>query len=268
LFHEVQSAVLTELRSAGLLPLDRERRAHGVTSASEICDQALNRVAAEYKETLAPAIERVWNSEIEDLRTDLRGWIHQVAQNDSDWEPLYFEFAFGLENREGRDPASTEREAVLQEGVRLRGSIDLVERHVKTNVLRVTDHKSGKPLDRVPLYVGGGRALQPLLYGLAAEQILGAKVESGRLFYATQRGGYQQMGILITDKARQFLAKLLQNIDASICSGFLPPVPAEQACDYCDYRLVCGPYEERRTGQYKHRREERLELLTDIRAMP
>jgi CRISPR/Cas system-associated exonuclease Cas4 (RecB family) len=268
LFHEVQSSTLAELKKARLLPLDRERRVHGVTSALEICDQTLNRVAAEYKETLVPAIERVWNSEIEDLRTDLRGWIHQVAQNDSDWEPLYFEFAFGLENRAGRDPASTDKEAILTEGVHLRGSIDLVERHLHTGVLRVTDHKSGKPLDRVPLYVGGGRALQPLLYGLAAEQILASKVESGRLFYATQRGGYQHMRIQINDKARQFLAKLLQNIDASICSGFLPPVPAEQACKYCDYRLVCGPYEERRIAQYKNRREERLEALTEIRAMP
>jgi ATP-dependent helicase/nuclease subunit B len=268
LFHEVQSAVLTELRKSGLLPLDRERRPHGVISALEICDRALDRIGAEYKETLAPAIERVWNSEIEDLRTDLRGWIQQAAQNDSDWDPLYFEFSFGLENRDGRDPASTEREAVLPDGVRLRGAIDLVERHLKTGVLRVTDHKSGKPLDQVPLYVGGGRALQPLLYGLAAEQILGTKVESGRLFYATQRGGYQQMGILVSDKARQFLAKLLQNIDASICSGFLPPVPAEEACSYCDYRLVCGPYEERRIGRHKNRRDERLEALTEIRAMP
>ena len=267
LFHEVQSTLLTELKHAGMLPLDQEHRPDGVIAALAACDRVLDRIAASYKETLAPAIERVWKSEIEDLRTDLRGWLQQMAQNDTDWEPLYFEFSFGLEHRAGRDVASTVQEAQLAEGVRLRGSIDLVERHVHTGVLRVTDHKSGRALDQVPLYVGGGRTLQPLLYGLAGEKVLGLKVDSGRLFYATQRGGYRQMAILINDRARIVLAHLLQDIDASITSGFLPPVPDKESCSFCDYRLVCGPYEEQRIGRFKNRNDERLESLTEIRGM-
>jgi hypothetical protein len=267
LFHEVQSTLLTELKHSGMLPLNREQRPDDVAAAVTDLDAVLDRIAGSYQETLAPAIERVWKSEIEDLRTDLRGWLQQVAQNDTDWEPLYFEFSFGLEHRSGHDPASIAHEAYLAQGVRLRGSIDLVERHVKTGVLRVTDHKSGKPLERVPLYVGGGRSLQPLLYGLAAEKVLGLKVESGRLFFATQRGGYRQMGIPISDHARLCLARLLQNIDASISSGFLPPVPDKEACSFCDYRLICGPYEEQRTGRFKNRSDERLEWLTEIRGM-
>jgi CRISPR/Cas system-associated exonuclease Cas4 (RecB family) len=263
LFHEVQSSLLAELKQAGRLPLVPNRLPAAVSN----CDRVLDRIASEYQEALAPAIERVWKSEIEDLRTDLRGWLQQVAQNDTDWLPLYFEFSFGLEQRAGRDPASTGQEAELAEGVRLRGSIDLVERNVNTGVLRVTDHKSGKALDRVPLYVGGGRSLQPLLYGLAAEKVLGAKVESGRLFFATQRGAYHQMGIQITDRARQFLKQLLQDIDGYISSGFLPPVPDKEACSYCDYRLVCGPYEEQRIARFKNRRDERLEGLAEIRGM-
>ena len=140
------------------------------------------------------------------MRTDLRGWLQQAAQNDDDWLPVHFEFAFGLDPREGRDPASTATEAVLKEGVRLRGSIDLVERHHLNRALRVTDHKTGKAPDQVPAYVGGGRHLQPILYALAAEKLLGEKVEAGRLFYATQRGGYQHMLIPAGDAARRFLA--------------------------------------------------------------
>ena len=227
----------------------------------------LDRIAAQYHEALAPAIERVWNTEIEDLRTDLRGWLHHAAQNDSDWKPLHFEFAFGLEPRAGRDPASVPQEAALDEGVRLRGSIDLIERHIETGVLRVTDHKTGKPPQRVPLFVGGGRAMQPLLYGLASLQILGAKVEDGRLFYATQRGGYQSIRIELNERSRAFLARVLRNIDGAICSGFLPPAPEKDACGYCDYRLVCGPYEEQRFGRYKSRREQRLEPLFEIRGI-
>jgi ATP-dependent helicase/nuclease subunit B len=86
------------------------------------------------------------------------------------------------------------------------------------------------------------------------------------LLYATQRGGYTPVEIKIDDRARQFLQKLLSDIDASIAGGFLPPAPAKDACVFCDYRIVCGPYEERRSGK-KDRRDERLELLTEIRGM-
>jgi ATP-dependent helicase/nuclease subunit B len=262
LFHEVQYTLLSELRNAGALPLTAER----LPEALAAMDQTLERIAAKYEEDLAPAILRVWKADIEDLRTDLRGWLQQVAQNDTDWQPLYFEFAFGLSGaRRDRDPASTDHEASLAEGVRLRGSIDLVEKHVRSGALRVTDHKTGKPPERIPAYVGGGRVLQPLLYAVAAEQLLQAKVESGRLFYATQRGGYQQIGIPVSDRSRAFLAKLLANVDDAIGSGFLPPLPEKGSCAICDYRTVCGPYEEQRTSRVKNRREERLDGLTEIR---
>ncbi|HLH41651.1 MAG TPA: PD-(D/E)XK nuclease family protein [Bryobacteraceae bacterium] len=266
LFHEVQASLLMELKQAGLLPLGRGRRPEQLGEALAACDRTLNRIAAEYYESLAPAIERVWKTEIEDLRTDLRGWLHHAAQNDGDWEPLHFEFSFGLEPRQGRDPSSTAQEAAL-EGVRLKGSIDLIERHADSGVFRVTDHKTGKPPERVPLYVGGGRTLQPLLYGLAVQKIFGAKVEGGRLFYATQRGGYRSIRIELNERSRAFLARALRNIEGAICSGFLPPAPEKDACRYCDYRLACGPYEERRFRRYKDRREQRLEPLFELRGM-
>jgi ATP-dependent helicase/nuclease subunit B len=263
LFHEVQFALLGELKEADLLPVNRDRLAQAIAR----CDRVLDRVAAEYREKLAPAIPRVWHTEMEDLRTDLRGWLQQAAQNDNDWQPVHFEFAFGLEPRKGRDASSTATEAVLTEGVRLRGSIDMVERNLFTRTLRVTDHKTGKAPEQVPAYVGGGRFLQPILYALAAEKLLGEKVEAGRLFYATQRGGYQHMLIPAGEASRRFLARLLQNIDGAIASGFLPPAPQKDACSICDYRLVCGPYEEQRFTRNKNRKDERLEPLFEIRSM-
>jgi CRISPR/Cas system-associated exonuclease Cas4 (RecB family) len=142
----------------------------------------------------------------------------------------------------------------------------LLEKHVSRDVYRVTDHKTGKRPESIPRWVGGGRSLQPLLYGLAAEKLSGATVESGRLLYATQRGGYTPVEIKLDERARQFLQKLLGDIDASIANGFLPPAPAKDACEICDYRIVCGPYEERRHGK-KDRRDARLEPLTEIRGM-
>ena len=68
------------------------------------------------------------------------------------------------------------------------------------------------------------------------------------------------------DRARQFLGKLLEDIDTMIAGGFLPPAPEKDACKFCDYRPVCGPYEEERS-QKKNRRDERLDPLYEIRGM-
>ena len=261
LFHEVVFELLNELKEASMLPLNAER----LIRAMDACDGMLDRVAARYKEQLAPAIERVWETGIEDLRTDLRGWLQQVAQNDDEWLPLHFEYSFGLEKSTGHDAKSASEPVELAEGVRLRGSIDLVEKHVRTGMLRVTDHKTGKAPEQVPAYTGGGRVLQPLLYGLTAQMLLESPVEYGRLFYSTQRGEYKQSRIDITPRSRAFLAKLLANVDAAIEGGFLPPVPQKDACAMCDYRPVCGPYEERRALRTKNRHDERLDGLNEIR---
>jgi len=250
LFHEIQFELFQKLQRAGLLPVNDDR----LQEALKRADTMLDTVAAKYREKLAPAIPRVWKSEIEDLRTDLRGWLQHVARNDGDWEPIKFELAFGY------PPLA------LAEGVNLRARIDLVEKHVSRDAFRVTDHKTGKRPDTIPRWVGGGRSLQPLLYALAAEQLLGSTVEAGRLLYATQRGGYTPVEIKLDDRARLFLQKMLGDIDASIEAGFLPPAPAKDACEMCDYRIVCGPYEERRLGK-KDRHDVRLEPLTEIRGM-
>jgi len=219
-----------------------------VAEAMARLEVVLARVAGEYAEKLAPAIPRVWDSEIDSLRTDLRGWLHFAASNEYDWTPVKFELPF-------------EEELAA---VKLRGQIDLVE--ARGDLLRVTDFKTGKAPEMIPRWTGGGKHLQPLLYALAAEKKLGATVESGRLLYATQRGGYMTVQIALDDRARAFLGKLLGNIDGMITEGFLPPVPDKDACAICDYRVVCGPYEERRL-LVKDRGDERLDPLIEIRGM-
>jgi len=264
LFHQALFSILGELKNSSLLPVE----SRNLAPALAIADQVLERVAAQYEEELAPAIPRVWRSQIDDLRTDIRGWLRHISANEAEWQPIHFELAFGLAPDSGRDPASVAEEANLEEyGVRLRGSIDAVERHAASGALRITDHKTGKAPDSVPQFVGGGRYLQPLLYGLAAEKLLGHAVECGRLLYATHQGGYQTIEIKLDHRARLFLTRLLANIDASIAEGFLPPVPQKDACDFCDYRAVCGPYEESRAARYKERRDERLDALIEIRGM-
>ena len=107
--------------------------------------------------------------------------------------------------------------------------------------------------------------MQPLLYALAAEQLLGQQVESGSLFYCTQRGEFSQFSIPLDAAARDRIARVVETIGQSIESGFLPAAPQAGACGYCDYRPVCGPYEELRS---KRKPADRLEPLINIRNMP
>ena len=261
LFHAVQFELLGTLKDKGLLPVPLG----GVEEVLGIADSVLDRVAAEQAEDLAPAIPKVWDNEIEDIRTDLRGWVQHVGSQ-RDWTPARFEFAFGLKEHTGhRDPSSTPDEAVILDGVRVRGSIDLIETDADRGVLRITDHKTGKSPENGPVHVGGGAVLQPVLYALAAEKLLNARVESSRLFFCTQRGDYNEYHVPITDDARRRIAQVASIIDQSIGAGFLPAAPAHGACVNCDYRPVCGPYEEQRT---RRKPKNRLDELNVLRSLP
>lgn len=214
----------------------------------DILDQVLDQAANEYYEELAPAIDRVWEREIEEMRSDLRGWLREVSRN-PEWVPRYFEHEF-------------EQELL---GIKLKGKIDLIEEHATRGVLRITDHKTGKPPKERPAFVGGGQTFQPVLYAAAVEAEFGRDVETGRLFYATQRGNYQESEIPISAAARHHAAEALKIIDQSIETGFLASAPAKGACQFCDYRIVCGPYEELRISR---KSPDPLQALIALRKMP
>lgn len=259
LFHEVQYRLFCRLRDLDELPITPANR----DRVSALADEELDAQAGEYAEELAPAIPRVWRDEIEGLRTDLRGWIRAVAELDADWTPAFFELAFGLRRQAGRDPLGQRDEAVVLDGYRLRGSIDLVERRQEDGqeTWRVTDHKTGKPLRQKFVVVGKGEVLQPLLYALAAEYHLGGKVEAGRLFYCTRRGDYETREVPLNTDSRTKAAQVLSIVDQAVADGFLPAAPRDRACDWCDFRSVCGPYEETRLRRKDRRALAALELV-------
>ena len=261
LFHAVQFELFRNLKEGHLLPIAADR----LTETLDLADEVLDRVAAKFEDDLAPAIQRVWRSEVEDVRIDLRGWIQQVAAMPAEWLPVHFEFGFGLTSTRDRDPQSTSQDANILDGIRLRGAIDLIERHTTRDVLRVTDHKTGKAPQNRPQYVGGGAILQPLLYALAAEQLLQQPVESGSLFFCTQRGDFSTVNIPLDTQSRARVERVLRTIESFIEEGFLPAAPQTGACAMCDYRPVCGPHEEHR---YKRKPPDRLEALITIRNLP
>jgi RecB family exonuclease len=262
LFHDVQFRVLTALRERGTLPV----RPDTLDAALAVVDTALRAVADGYRDQLAPAIERVWDDGIDGIRADLREWLRREAESDGRWAPHRFELSFGLPlgERAYADPASVPEAVPVIGDLTLRGSIDLVERHADGRV-RATDHKTGKVRARTDVVVGGGEILQPVLYALACERLLDEPVESGRLYYCAASGGFEERVVPLDATSRAAAAEVAAIVGRALADGFLPAAPAPRACFYCDYRTVCGPYEELRV---KRKPAARLADLTRLRAMP
>jgi RecB family exonuclease len=261
LFHRVQADAMRALAAEGLLPLTAE----AIEPARATLDRTLDRVAEEYREQLAPAIRRVWQDEVESIRADLRMWLEQSAAAHAVWEPIAFELAFGLPRDPQNDPRSVEAEVTLPEGFRLRGIIDLVERRRGGSELRVTDYKTGRAFNWRRLVVGGGEMLQPVLYGLAVEHVLRAPAVESRLYYCTRAGGFSERLVPLSAEARGRGTDVLALIDRAIAAGFLPAAPRPRACDFCDFRDVCGPGEEARI---KLKDPARIEELRTLREWP
>src|SRR6185295_11530899 len=173
--------------------------------AIELVDDVLDRVASTYEDKLAPAIPRVWEDGINSIRADLREWLRRASETDDGWVPYKFELSFGLADRgrEDEDPASVADAVPITGELKLRGSIDLVERHV-TGKIRATDHKTGKARAHDGVVIGGGEHLQPVLYALACEKLLEDPVESGRLYYCTADGNYDERVVMLDDFARGY----------------------------------------------------------------
>jgi ATP-dependent helicase/nuclease subunit B len=240
MFHRVQAEALREMRERGMLPLGGD----GASAAEAVLDRTLDRVAAQVRDEVAPPIPRVWQDEIGALRADLRSWLRHVVASAGEWEPVHFELAFGLPPDPGRDASSVRAPVSLPGGALLRGSVDLVERSCAGDRLRVTDHKTGADRTADGLVVGGGEVLQPVLYALAVEEALGIPVSESRLFHCTARGGFRERIVPIDERARRLGREVLEAVDRAVAAGNLPPAPRENACRTCDYRVVCGPYEE------------------------
>ncbi len=262
LFHSAQFELFRELTRADLLPVTQTR----LPATLDLADQVLDRVAARYEDELAPAILRVWKSEIENLRTDLRGWLQHVAATESEWLPAHFEFGFGLAPNPDRDPASTAEEALILDAMssaRFHRSDRAPRDAQRSSHYRSQDRQgAAKPAavrrrrcdsSAVALRARGRnitgpiRGIRPAVLLHSARRLLGC-----RQFRSTR-------------KDADVCAAYFETIDNSIAEGFLPAAPQTGACAMCDYTAVCGPYEESRV---KRKQSDRLDSLIEIRHSP
>jgi ATP-dependent helicase/nuclease subunit B len=262
LFHKVQYEVLTLLRAAGELPVTHKNVEHAIEAVNDV----LHRVASVYEDELWPAIPKVWEDGISAIGADLREWLRRQADAQDGWVPYKFELSFGLADRDRKeeDPSSVPDPVPIIGELKVRGSIDLVERH-QTGKLRATDHKTGKARAQQGVVIGGGQHLQPVLYALACEKLLDGPVESGRLYYCTAAGDYTSVEVPIDEFARGYAGIMVETVGHALAGGFLPAAPAHDACVWCDYLAVCGPHEERRV---RVKPQDRLIELKGLRELP
>jgi RecB family exonuclease len=238
ILHAAQFEILKRLGEANLLPA----RADNIDEVLQLFEVVFDDVQDRFEEDLAPAIGRIWKDELERIRFDLRGWLRREALRDDGFVPYRREFTFGMRPTGPADPASTLEVAVLKNGLRLRGAIDLVEKRATDGKVRITDHKSGKAWMPQGAVVNGGENLQPILYTLAYEALTGEEVESARLYYVTQRAGYVERVVRADEEALAVVAEFQRRLDEIIEEGFFPASPLEKpGCKYCDYLAVCGP---------------------------
>ncbi len=258
-FHAVQAEVVRTLERENLVPLNPQRGAR----ALQILDETLALEEKRRREELAPAVDRVWEDEIEIMRSDLRGWLQREITSTDGWQPRRVEFAFGLRRDEQHDAASVDEPVRLVSGHLLRGAIDLVE--IRGTEWRVTDYKTGSKIPQKGAVVDGGRMLQPLMYALALESVLGEGVREGRLYFCTAAGEFAEHVVPLNERTRERAVQVLQTIDRAIETGFLAPLPREGTCARCDFRDACGPYEEQRWLQKK---PQAVRDVINLRAMP
>jgi len=238
ILHAAQFEISKRLGEAGLLPA----RADNIDEVLQLFEVVFDEVQDRFEEDLAPAIGRIWKDELERIRFDLRGWLRREALQEDDFVPYRREFTFGMRPTGPADPASTLEVAVLKNGLRLRGAIDLVEKRATDGKVRVTDHKSGKAWMPEGAVVNGGENLQPILYTLAYEALTGEEVDSARLYYVTQRAGYAERVVRADEEALAVVAEFQRRLDEVIEEGFFPASPLEKpGCAWCDYLAVCGP---------------------------
>jgi len=193
--------------------------------------------------------------------------VRRLPLDGARWTPAGVEIGVGFPGGFGLDAASRKEDAVLPDGTRLHGVVDLLERGADDE-WRITDYKTGKYRLTGNAIVNGGRTLQPILYAMAVESVFAGRVTASRLYYCTDDGGYEDHPWAITgavgDETRRAGLEVLAIIDHAIEEGRFPAAPSEAACTWCDFRPVCGPAAQSVPRNKDHRP---LAELTQLRRM-
>jgi RecB family exonuclease len=233
LFHDVAERFLRERRDRGELPVDSSPPSQG--RLLEMADEGLERIVA----GSPPRFTLLWEREKRSFRKLALAWLEREAANARRSSPAHFEVGFGLGEApaggEPHDPEPIEVPLGDDRTLRVSGKIDRIDRRDEGLVLR--DYKTGRaPRDDGRIF-RGGRQLQIPFYILAIEKILPEEtVVEAFLDYVD--AGRQVAFSPQVARGNGFRDLLVSLVDL-IAGGVFVQEPA--ACEWCDFRPVCGP---------------------------
>ena len=87
----------------------------------------------------------------------------------------------------------------------------------------------------------------------------------GNAYYCTTKGQFLRNEVALGEPARRAAVVVHETIGAAFENGFFPAAPAEKACESCEFRRICGPYERERVAR---KDGTKLEPLLELRALP
>jgi ATP-dependent helicase/nuclease subunit B len=238
--------------------------AQSKAALQQCLQQQLDQQFAAAKNAHFPDNEPLWDEGAASLAADLFEWLRLLLQ-DTQWQPAYFELAFGLGDEAARDAASATLPVRLANGLQLRGSVDLVERD-SAGRLRATDYKTGKVRAKLGDVIAGGDVLQPAFYSLALTALFpDAQVVGTRLYYCSQAGQFTEVDFPADDASARSADAVVDVLRSLLAANAFVAAPADKACTYCDYRMVCGPHEEQRVAR---KASAHLKSLVALRLLP
>ncbi|HEY6066815.1 MAG TPA: PD-(D/E)XK nuclease family protein, partial [Thermoanaerobaculia bacterium] len=236
--HEVFRRFFEEITAAGEKPSVARHSIRLAEIAAEEIDS--------WRERVPPASEIAFAARRDDILATCRSFLQLEEEHCHDVTPRWFEVAFGMPWA-GSPPPPGSPDAVeipLGRGKRflLRGRIDRID-EAENGRFEVWDYKTGGTWGvEEGQGLRGGRQIQPALYAAAVEALLercgreGAVSRSG-YFFPSAKGRGRRIAEPIDSKE---LSRVLNTLFDLLREGAFPHASDPDACNYCDFRTVCG----------------------------
>jgi ATP-dependent helicase/nuclease subunit B len=259
LFHRVAERFLREQRDLGALPVRDTPEAR--RRLLEMAAQGLDRLVA----GTPPRFTVLWERERQRFQETMLKWLEREAGL-TRAVPAHFEVSFGPSRERAEGEPHSEEPLLIDLGdgrqLRVSGKIDRIDR-LQDGSLSLRDYKTGKaPRDDGGTF-RGGKQLQIPFYVLAAARLFpDHPVTEAFLDYVD---GGRRVSFRPSLVHEEPFRKLLRDLVDSIAGGRFLQEPT--SCDWCDYKVVCGPrplLERRRAFKIRDENVQAVLRLRDV----
>ena len=211
--------------------LERYVRARLASGSGPDRDQLMDALRVECEAAIASSpglVASLWRRREVLLAAELDSWFEaDSADADDGWRPAATELTFGRADLEG-SVLEIPYEVTTSHGARsllLAGSIDRLD--TRNGTQRVTDYKTGKPPrdpDRPTAEdpTMTGTRFQLPLYAAAARTASDLPVSEVRYWYCTERGGFTQVALPVTDVLMERVREDVGNLVDALQRGWFP----------------------------------------------